>query len=161
MNLIRTSLSLSLMGPALVWAQDIPFEVPPLQPSQMDFGGVGLMQMPTGRMAPEGEFNFAINNSNEYTFYNVTLQVMPWLETTIRYTTAKDILYSEDPNFSGDNEYTDKGIDFKVRLLRESEYLPELSVGVRDFAGTGLLMVSLLLRQNVTLTQTLVPLISL
>ncbi len=36
MNLIRTSLSLSLMGPALVWAQDMPFEAPPLQPSQMD-----------------------------------------------------------------------------------------------------------------------------
>ncbi|MCV5803444.1 YjbH domain-containing protein, partial [Escherichia coli] len=53
-------------------------------------------------------------------------------------TTAKDVLYSEDPNFSGDNEYTDKGIDFKVRILQESEYLPELSVGVRDFAGTGL-----------------------
>ncbi len=118
MNLIRTSLSLSLIGPALVWAQDMPFEAPPLQPSQMDFGGVGLMQMPTGRMAPEGEFNFAINNSNEYTFYNVTLQVMPWLETTIRYTTAKDVLYSEDPNFSGNNEYTDKGIDLKFDFAR-------------------------------------------
>ncbi|MDW2239570.1 YjbH domain-containing protein, partial [Vibrio sp. 1565-1] len=55
MNLIRTSLSLSLMGPALVWAQDMPFEATPLKPSQNDFGGVGLMQMPTGRMAPEGE----------------------------------------------------------------------------------------------------------
>ncbi|MEP8087236.1 YjbH domain-containing protein, partial [Vibrio parahaemolyticus] len=72
MNLIRTSLSLSLMGPALVWAQDVPFEAPPLQPSQMDFGGVGLMQMPTGRMAPEGEFNFAVTGSDEYLFYNVT-----------------------------------------------------------------------------------------
>ncbi|TON28544.1 hypothetical protein CGH62_19945, partial [Vibrio parahaemolyticus] len=27
---------------------------------------------------------------------------------------------------------------FKVRLLEESQYLPELSVGIRDFAGTGL-----------------------
>ncbi|MCR9672190.1 YjbH domain-containing protein [Vibrio alginolyticus] len=138
MNLIRTSLSLSLMGPALVWAQDMPFEAPPLQPSQMDFGGVGLMQMPTGRMAPEGEFNFAVTGSDEYLFYNVTLQVMPWLETTIRYTMVNDLFYSNDPSFSGDTKYTDKGIDFKVRLLEESEYLPELSVGVRDFAGTGL-----------------------
>ncbi|MDW2277615.1 YjbH domain-containing protein, partial [Vibrio sp. 1074] len=94
MNLIRTSLSLSLMGPALVWAQDIPFEVPPLQPSQMDFGGVGLMQMPTGRMAPEGEFNFSVTGSDEYLFYNVTLQVLPWLETTIRYTRVQDLPYS-------------------------------------------------------------------
>lgn len=138
MTLIRNTLTFSLMSPVLVWAQEMPFEVPPLQPSQMDFGGVGLMQMPTGRMAPEGEFNFAVNFSNEYQFYNVTLQVMPWLETTLRYTLVNDLLYSEDADFSGDTKYTDKGIDFKVRLLEESQYLPELSVGVRDFAGTGL-----------------------
>ncbi|HCG6982489.1 YjbH domain-containing protein [Vibrio parahaemolyticus] len=138
MTLIRNTLTLSLMGPALVWAQDMPFEAPPLQPSQMDFGGVGLMQMPTGRMAPEGEFNFAVNFSNEYQFYNVTLQVMPWLETTLRYTLVNDLFYSDDPSFSGDTKYTDKGVDFKIRLLEESLYLPELSIGVRDFAGTGL-----------------------
>ena len=137
MNLIRTSLSLSLMGPALVWAQDMPFEAPPLRPSQMDFGGVGLMQMPTARMSKEGEFNFSFTNSNEYTFYNVSLQVLPWLETTIRYTTVSDIPY--DPSFPEvDNEKTDKGIDLKVRLLEESKFIPELSVGMRDFAGTGL-----------------------
>lgn len=125
------------MGPALVWAQEIPFEAPTLQPSQSDFGGVGLMQMPTGRMAPEGEFNFSVTGSDEYLFYNATLQVMPWLETTIRYTRVASIPY--DPTFPNvDNEYTDKGIDFKVRLLKESQYIPELSLGVRDFAGTGL-----------------------
>lgn len=57
---IRKSLTLSLMGPALVWAQEIPFEAPSLQPSQSDFGGVGLMQMPTGRMAPEGSSTFLL-----------------------------------------------------------------------------------------------------
>ncbi|HHF2878642.1 TPA: YjbH domain-containing protein [Vibrio diabolicus] len=134
---IRKSLTLYLMGPALVWAQEIPFEAPTLQPSQSDFGGVGLMQMPTGRMAPEGEFNFSVTGSDEYLFYNATLQVMPWLETTIRYTRVASIPY--DPTFPNvDNEYTDKGIDFKVRLLKESQYIPELSLGVRDFAGTGL-----------------------
>ncbi|ELA9085413.1 YjbH domain-containing protein [Vibrio alginolyticus] len=134
---IRKSLTLSLMGPALVWAQDIPFEAPSLQPSQSDFGGVGLMQMPTGRMAPEGEFNFSVTGSDEYLFYNVTLQLMPWLETTIRYTRVHDLPYSSSfPDV--DNEYTDKGIDFKFRLWEESEYMPEIALGVRDFAGTGL-----------------------
>ncbi|HAS6965545.1 TPA: YjbH domain-containing protein [Vibrio parahaemolyticus] len=134
---IRKSLTLSLMGPALVWAQEIPFEAPPLQPSQSDFGGVGLMQMPTGRMAPEGEFNFSVTGSNEYLFYNVTLQVLPWLETTIRYTRVQDLPYSTSlPDV--DNEYTDKGIDFKFKVWEESQYAPEIAIGVRDFAGTGL-----------------------
>ncbi len=134
---IRKSLALSLMGPVLVWAQDMPFEAPSLQPSQSDFGGVGLMQMPTGRMAPEGEFNFSATGSDEYLFYNVTLQLMPWLETTIRYTRVNDLPYSSSfPDV--DNEFTDKGIDFKFRLWEESEYMPEIALGVRDFAGTGL-----------------------
>ncbi|HHF2884631.1 YjbH domain-containing protein [Vibrio diabolicus] len=135
---IRKSLTLSLMGPALVWAQDMPFEAPTLQPSQSDFGGVGLIQMPTGRMAPEGEFNFSVTGSNEYLFYNATIQVMPWAEATIRYTIVDGLPYCTDPRFCGDNEYTDKGIDFKFRLLEESQYVPEVSFGVRDFAGTGL-----------------------
>ncbi|WP_199438234.1 YjbH domain-containing protein [Vibrio owensii] len=137
MNLIRTSLSLSLMGPALVWAQDVPFEAPSLTPSQSDFGGAGLMQMPSGRMSEEGEFNFSVTGSDEYLFYNVTLQVLPWLETTIRYTRVQDLPYSSTlPGV--DNEYTDKGIDFKFRLWEESQYVPEIALGVRDFAGTGL-----------------------
>ncbi|MEZ9549057.1 MULTISPECIES: YjbH domain-containing protein [Vibrio] len=113
--------------------------------SQMNFGGVGLMQMPTGRMAPEGEFNVSASFNNEYHFYNVSLQVMPWLETTIRYTQVQDLLYSggtdqdcSQNSFSGCTKYTDKGIDFKLRLIEEGYYLPEVSVGMRDFGGTGL-----------------------
>ena len=41
-------------------------------------------------------------------------------------------------SFSGCTKYTDKGIDFKLRLIEEGYYLPEVSVGVRDFGGTGL-----------------------
>ncbi|MEZ9394599.1 YjbH domain-containing protein [Vibrio splendidus] len=123
------------------------FSTPTLKHSQSDFGGVGLMQMPTARMAPEGEFNLSASFNNEYYFYNVSLQLMPWLETTIRYTQTQDVLYSGDNagdpncsanNFSGCNTHADKGIDFKVRLIEEGYYLPELSVGVRDFGGTGL-----------------------
>ena len=121
------------------------FNAPTLKHSQTNFGGVGLMQMPTARMVPEGEFNLSASFNNEYYFYNVSLQVMPWLETTIRYAQVQDLLYSgngsgdcSQNSFSGCTKYTDKGIDFKVRLIEEGYYLPELSIGVRDFGGTGL-----------------------
>ncbi|HAS6903686.1 TPA: YjbH domain-containing protein [Vibrio parahaemolyticus] len=138
MKLIKSTFVLTTMSPLIAWAQSIPFEAPPLKPSQMDYGGVGLMQMPTGRMAPEGEFNFSVTSNNEYLFYNATIQVMPWAEATIRYTIVDGLPYCTDPRFCGDNEYTDKGIDFKFRLLEESQYVPEVSFGIRDFAGTGL-----------------------
>ncbi|WP_253805798.1 YjbH domain-containing protein [Vibrio mediterranei] len=121
---------------ATVWADA--FEPATLKPSQSDFGGVGLMQMPTGRMAAEGEFSINGDWSDQYHKYNISLQVMPWLETTIRYTMVQDLLYSNDPGFSGDTKYTDKGIDLKFRLWQEGKYLPETSIGLRDFGGTGL-----------------------
>lgn len=131
-----SALSLALLPFLHVNADE--FSYPTLQPSQSDFGGVGLMQMPTGRMAPEGEFNFATTYNDEYQHFTASVQLFPWFETNIRYTLVQDLLYSSDPTFSGNTKYTDKGIDFKVRLLEESNWLPETSIGVRDFGGTGL-----------------------
>lgn len=116
----------------------IPFQGPQFKPSQGNLGGVGLMQMPSGRMAEDGAFSFNYTKSSEYQFYSIALQLMPWLETTIRYTQVEDLLYSNDESFSGGTKYTDKGIDAKLRLLEESHWLPEVSVGLRDLGGTGL-----------------------
>ena len=131
-----SALSLALLP--LLHATADEFSYPTLLASQSDFGGVGLMQMPTGRMAPEGEFNFATSYNDEYQHFTASVQLFPWFETTVRYTQVQDLLYSRDPSFSGNTKYTDKGIDFKVRLLEESNWLPETSIGVRDFGGTGL-----------------------
>jgi hypothetical protein len=116
----------------------LPFQGPQIKPSQMDLGGVGLIQMPSGRMAEEGAFSFGYNDNSEYTFYTVSLQLMPWLETTLRYTQVEDLLYSDRESFSGDTKLADKGIDAKLRLLKENQWRPEVSVGLRDLGGTGL-----------------------
>ena len=118
--------------------QSPPFQATSLKPSQMDFGGVGLMQMPTGRMSEEGAFSFNYTQNSEYEFYSFSLQFMPWFESTIRYTEVQDILYSNEEDFSGDTKLADKGIDAKLRLFKENFWLPELSVGIRDLGGTGL-----------------------
>ena len=109
-----------------------------LAPSQMDRGGVGLIQMPSGRMAEEGNLSAGYSDNQEYTFYTLSLQLMPWLETTFRYTQVDDLLYSDDEAFSGDTELADKGIDAKLRLIEENEWLPEIALGFQDIGGTGL-----------------------
>ncbi|MFC3915069.1 YjbH domain-containing protein [Pseudaeromonas sharmana] len=109
-----------------------------LGPSQSDFGGVGLMQMPTARMARLGEFSANYMDDQEYRRWSLSVQPYDWLETTIRYTDVRTRLYSPYPDFSGDQTYKDKGIDIKLRLWQESQWLPQVSAGVRDFAGTGL-----------------------
>lgn len=107
-------------------------------PSQHDFGGVGLLQMPTARMARVGEFSSNYMDNEQYRRWSVSVQPYSWLEATVRYSDVRTRLYSQSPEFSGDQTYKDKGIDFKLRLWQEGFYAPELAVGVRDFAGTGL-----------------------
>lgn len=110
----------------------------PLGPSQTDFGGAGLLQTPTARMAKEGEFSFNYRDNDQYRFYSISVQPMPWLETTVRYTDVRTRKYSNDPSFSGDQTYKDKSFDVKLRLWEEGYWLPEMSVGMRDIGGTGL-----------------------
>lgn len=123
--------------PLSATAAEDPFLPARLKPSFSDFGGTGLIQMPSGRNAAEGEFNLGITISPEYHHYSVAVQLFPWLEGTARYTLVQDMLYSNDPSFSRE-KYTDKGFDLKLRLLEEGFWLPETSIGLRDIGGTGL-----------------------
>ncbi len=106
--------------------------------SQSDFGGIGLMQTPTARMENAGELNLGVSVNDDYQHFGASFQLMSWLETTVRYTLIPDVLYNEDESYSGDTVYTDKSIDFKVRLLEESYWLPETSIGFRDLGGSSM-----------------------
>lgn len=104
--------------------------------ARTDFGGVGLMQTPTARMAPLGDISLNASHVSPYNRYNVSVQALDWLEAGFRYTAVLD----QDYRASGDDDrsYLDKGVDFKLRLLEESRHLPAMALGFRDFGGTGL-----------------------
>lgn len=118
-------------------AQSEEWNISPVGSSLMVHGGTGLIQTPTSRMLAEGDLRLNYTDNDEYRFWSATLQLFPWMQTTVRYTDVRTRLYSPFPGFSGDQTLKDKGIDVKFRLLEESYYLPELSVGFRDFGGTG------------------------
>lgn len=106
--------------------------------SQMVRGGTGLIQTPTARMANEGSFYASYNDIDEYRFWSASIQLFPWMESTVRYTDVRTRLYSPFEGFSGNQTLKDKGIDVKFRLLEESFYVPEMSIGFQDIGGTGL-----------------------
>jgi len=110
----------------------------PIGPSQSDFGGVGLLQVPTARMAKEGEFSLNYRYNDQYRFYSASVQLFPWLDTTVRYTDVRTRKYSPYEDFSGNQTYKDKSFDLKLRLWEENYWLPEVSIGKRDIGGTGL-----------------------
>lgn len=129
---------LSLFCPVVIANDTTPrLNTVPVSLSQMDLGGVGLMQVPTARMMNEGDFTVAYKDNEEYRFWTASLQLFDWMEASIRYTDFRNLLFSDDPNFSGDQTAKDKGIDAKFRLVKESMYVPQIAVGFRDFGGTG------------------------
>ncbi len=131
----------SLLALSTIWAGTAnaetwdPFPVSPLI---NDFGGVGLLQTPTARMAPDGAISFSANHVAPYERYAITFQALPWLEATLRYSSIGNRLYSDNPAFSGSQTYKDRGFDLKATLVTEGSIRPSVAVGLRDFLGTGI-----------------------
>lgn len=108
-----------------------------LQVTSGDWGGVGVLQTPTARMREAGELALHYTRTRPYTHINLVAQPFDWLEVGLRYTDISNRLYGP-VEFSGTQSLKDKGIDVKFRAWKESAYLPEVAVGFRDIAGTGL-----------------------
>lgn len=122
---------LSLSISSALYAQSAP------APTASDWGGIGLLQTPTARMAEEGELAFTASHTSPYSRYNVVLQPLPWLEGAFRYVSVANRRYGPEW-LSGGQNYKDKSIDLKIRLLEETRWIPEVAAGFRDLGGTGL-----------------------
>ena len=61
-----------------------------------------------------------------------------WLEVSYQYVDINNRLYSPVKEFSGSQSLKDKSFDTKIRLIKESQSMPQIAVGFRDIAGTGL-----------------------
>ncbi|MDV9043395.1 YjbH domain-containing protein [Stenotrophomonas sp. RAC2] len=128
-----TAFALSLLALSLA-AELHAQQAPP--PTASEWGGIGLLQTPTARMTEDGDIAFTASHNSPYSRYNLTLQPFSWLEGSFRYINVSNLRYGET-SLSGDQNYKDKSIDFKVRFWRETRWTPDLAFGVRDLGGTG------------------------
>ena len=107
-------------------------------PTSTRYGGIGLIEIPTARFAKAGNLRLGITSSWPYEVTALTAVPFDWMEATYRYTEIKNQRYSDIPSFSGNQTLKDKGFDFKFKIFNERTYLPQVSLGLRDLAGTGL-----------------------
>ena len=107
------------------------------QASASNWGMVGLLQTPTARMRSAGHIGLNFVRLSPLNFSNLIFQPLDWVEGGFRYIDVENRLYGPQA-FSGDLPYKDKSFDLKLRAWRESDWLPELALGWRDFGGTGL-----------------------
>ncbi len=114
---------------ALVVNQGVLAAEDPLRWSYNDYGGIGLLQTRTARMADDGRLAIGYARFAPHQNFYLTFQALPWLETTFRY----DIFERER---SG-NDLFDRSFDTKIRLFKETRYFPDFAVGLQDILGTG------------------------
>lgn len=105
--------------------------------SSSDWGVVGLLQTPTARMRQAGSYSATFSRTSPYSRYSFMLQPFDWMEAGFRYNNLTNRRFGVSTT-NLDQSFKDKNFDVKFRLLQESAHLPELSVGFRDVAGTGL-----------------------
>ncbi len=96
-----------------------------------NFGSVGMIDMPSARMAPDGEFSASASFFQDTQHYNFGFQILPWLETSFRYSGLQHF----DPAYP---VYWDRSFALKARLLNETEYAPAVAIGFDDLIGTGI-----------------------
>ena len=85
----------------------------------------------------EGNLKLHLVNSEPLNSLFIIANPFNWMEVSLRYSDINTAKYSEFESFSGDQTFKDKSFNLKVRLIEETDEFPELSLGFRDFIGTG------------------------
>jgi hypothetical protein len=102
----------------------------------LNFGGMpGLMDMPSGEAAPDGQVSVTYSNFAGIGRTTIGFQFAPWLSGGFRYTGTRNW---DDVIPSDFSTYFDRSFDLRFRVLTEGEYRPAVTVGLNDFIGTGL-----------------------
>ena len=76
-------------------------------------------------------------NSDPINSLFISANPFDWMEVSLRYADINLYKYSPYKSFSGEQTYKDKSFNLKLKLIKETDRFPELSIGFRDFIGTG------------------------
>jgi hypothetical protein len=105
---------------------DEPFDGP------SNWGGTGLMEIPTARVIREGRYRFGVSQVDPYRYYYLAVSPLEGLEVGGSLT---EVLGVEYLTFGYGNT-KDKAINLKYRVLPEGKWWPAIAVGIMDPHGT-------------------------
>ncbi|MFC1811515.1 YjbH domain-containing protein [Thermodesulfobacteriota bacterium] len=100
-----------------------------------NWGGTGLMEIPTARILEDGDIRIGYAQASPYRWYTGGMGIFPGLEFSGRYTEITNVPTNLGDDFGA---YKDKAFDLKYQILPESRILPAIAVGLHDFHGTRL-----------------------
>jgi len=97
-----------------------------------NFGLPGVIDLPTARRFPDGELVVTQQLHKSLARSGISFQALPRVGVSFRYT-GHGINGSE----AYDRINHDRSFDAHISILDEGTYLPAISLGLRDFIGTG------------------------
>lgn len=104
----------------------------PVQPSLNMYGSPGVIDMPSGDALPDAQFVVSYSYFGGISRTAMTFQFSPRISATFRYVGIQNW------NDNGFDTYRDRNFDVRFLLRRESLYWPAITLGLQDFAGTGI-----------------------
>ena len=111
--------SLVLLATGTVWAENPSFSLN---------GTAGLIDMPTAQMLPDAETAWTFTGTGTVYGGTLTFQMLPNLETAVHFMTIEE--------WDGGTLF-DQSLDLKYRIFEETDTLPSLAIGSRDFLSNG------------------------
>lgn len=101
-------------------------------PSLNFYGVPGLIDMPSASHMPDGQFAVSVSHFAGQTRTAFSFQFSPRIAATFRYVNVQDW------NSDGFGTYRDRNFDLRFLLSKETDRWPALTLGLQDFAGTGI-----------------------
>lgn len=97
-------------------------------PTFRDLGGIGLVRLPTARMAADGTVWTGVTGGSTGWLAHTGAQILPRIEATARSVHRDDI---------GGDTHRDSGLDLKILAFRETRRTPSVAVGAQNLLGSG------------------------
>ncbi len=99
-----------------------------------NWGGTGLMEVPTARVMKENTYRMGASQIFPYQYYYLGMGAFKRFEVSFRVTQILGV----KALLSGYGDTKDKALDIKYQLIPEGKYMPALSLGIMDPHGTRL-----------------------
>lgn len=94
------------------------------------YGTPGTIDMPNAYVLEDGEIALTSAAFGDTVRNTFTFQITPRLQGSFRYA------YIAGFNFDGGDRF-DRSFDLSYQIMRETDRMPAIAVGLRDFGGTG------------------------
>ncbi|RUS59045.1 YjbH domain-containing protein [Pseudorhodobacter sp. E13] len=121
-----------------------PFAMAEVKPSLNMYGATGLIDMPSGEAQPDAQLSVTTSHFGPVSRNTLSFQITPRISASFRFTGIRDwnktaaCQPSCTTGLDQFDTYYDRSFDLRFKVLNESRYLPAITIGLQDFAGTGL-----------------------